>query len=326
MAIQRRCHQERQYGYFFSTMNIEKPTIPKGLDADVAMSVVIPHVDTASNKVALYSFEFKGVSERTALGDNLCISIRNRQSISSIVKFSLKRDSLYHILPEYLFHPLDHYLGTDGDAEEFDKRYKDQEEQKNKALTYFKPFDRQFQLLRIGFQRWLNENIFSGNQFMADFVTEGYEINKNNPYINAVYPCVYWIRSFRGNDNMIETALGYAFTGNATIVKERKEEKNPISDEVPCTIDGNLNEIYCGDTYDDWKNVWSVFFQTEIKSEQHLSLMKEQLREFSIFFSSWFLSVEEEMIVEFGDRLAAPILQANKHSDGIYLNYSTQLI
>ena len=307
-------------------MNVEKPIIPQGLDADVAMSVVIPHVDTVASKETLYSFEFKGVSERTALGDNLCISIRNRQNTSSIVKFSLKRDSLYHILPEYLFHPLDHYLGTDGDTEEFDKRYKYQEEQKNKALTYFKPFDRQFQLLRISFQRWLNENIFSGNQFVADFVTEGYEVNKNNPFINAVYPCVYWIRSFRGNDNMIETALGYAFMGNATIVKERKEKKKPISDEVPCTIGGNLNEIYSGDTYDDWKNVWSVFFQTEIKSEQHLILMKEQLREFSLFFSSWFLSVEDEMIVEFGDRLAAPILQANKHSDGIYLNYSTQLI
>ena len=307
-------------------MNIEKPIIPKGIDADVAMSVVIPHVDTATNKEAQYSYEFQGVSERTALGDNLNISVRNRQSTSSIVKFSLKRDSLYHILPEYLFHPLDHYLGTDGDTEEFDKRYKEQEEQKNKALTYFKPFDRQFQLLRISFQRWLNENIFSGNQFVADFITEGYEVKKSNPYINAVYPCIYWIRSFRGNDNMIETALGYAFSGNATIVKERKEAKNPISDEVPCTIDGNLDNIYCGATYDDWKNVWSVFFQTEIKSEQHLSLMKEQLREFSLFFSSWFLSVEEELIVEFGDRLAAPILQTNRHSDGIYLNYSTQLI
>ena len=311
---------------FFSDMNIEKPIIPKGIDADVAMSVVIPHVDTATNKEAQYSYEFQGVSERTALGDNLCISIKNRQNTSSIVKFSLKRDSLYHILPEYLFHPLDHYLGTDGDTEEFDKRYKEQEEQKNKALTYFKPFDRQFQLLRISFQRWLNENIFSGNQFVADFITEGYEVKKSNPYINAVYPCIYWIRSFRGNDNMIETALGYAFSGNATIVKERKEAKNPISDEVPCTIDGNLDNIYCGATYDDWKNVWSVFFQTEIKSEQHLSLMKEQLREFSLFFSSWFLSVEEELIVEFGDRLAAPILQTNRHSDGIYLNYSTQLI
>ena len=125
---------------------------------------------------------------------------------------------------------------------------------------------------------------------------------------------------------MIETALGYAFAGNATIVKERNEEKKSISDEVPCTIDGNLDEIYCGPTYNDWKNIWNVFFQTEIKSEQHLSLVKEQIREFSIFFSSWFLPVEDKMLVEFGDRLAVPILQANRHSDGIYLNYSTQLI
>lgn len=326
MAIQRRCHQKRQHGYLFSAMNLKKPIIPKGLDADVAMSVVIPQVDTATNKKVLYSFEFKGVSERTSLGDNLGISVRNRQNNSSVVKFSLKRDSLYHILPEYLFHPLDHYLGTDGDTEEFDKRYKDQEEQKNNALTYFKPFDRQFQQLRISFQRWLNENIFSGNQFVADFITEGYEVNKNNPYINAVYPCIYWIRSFRGNDDMIRTALGYAFAGNASIVKEHQGIQYPISAEVPCTIDCYLDEIFCGATYNNWKNVWSVFFQTEIKSEQHLSLMKEQLREFSLFFSSWFLSVEDEIFVEFGDRLVAPILQVNTYPEGIYLNYSTQLI
>ena len=77
-------------------MEIKRPIIPKGLDADVAMSVVIPQVDTAANKEALYFFEFKGVSERTALGDNIGISVRNRQNTSSIVKFSLKRDSLYH--------------------------------------------------------------------------------------------------------------------------------------------------------------------------------------------------------------------------------------
>lgn len=307
-------------------MNIEKPIVPKGLDADVAMSVVIPHVDMVTNKEVLYSFEFKGVSERTALGDNLCISIRNRQNTASTVKFSLKRDSIYHILPEYLFHPLDHYLGTDGDTEEFDKRYKDQEEQRDKALTYFKPFDRQFQVLRISFQRWLNENIFSGNHFVADFITEGHEVNKTNPYINAVYPCVYWIRSFRGNDDMIKTALGYAFSSNAFVVKECQETEIPVSDDVPCTIGNKLDDIYCGATYKEWRCIWNIFYQTEIKNEHHLCLMKEQIQEFSMFFSSWFLSVEDEMHVEFGDRLAVPILQANTHSEGIYLNYSTQLI
>lgn len=307
-------------------MNIEKPAIPNGLDADVAMSVVIPHIDMLANRGVSYSFEFKGVSERTALGDNLYVSVRNRQNAASTVKFSLKRDSIYHILPEYLFHPLDHYLGIDGDTEEFDKRYKEQEEQKNKALTYFKPFDWQFQLLRISFQKWLNENIFSGNLFVADFITDGYEVNKNNPYINAVYPCVFWIKSFRGNDDMITTALGYAFAGSASIVKERREIEIPISNDVLCTIDCNLDAVYCGATYKVRKNVWAVFYQTKIINEQHLSLIKEQLREFRKFFSSWFMSVEDEILVEFGDRLAIPILQTNTNLEGIYLNYSTQLI
>ena len=107
-------------------MKLSKPNIPKELDADVAMAVVIEHMDSLVDKKPFYTYEFKGVSERTALGDELNLIIRNKQSAPPVVKFSLKRDSLYHILPEYLFHPLDHYLGTDGDTEEFEKRYKEQ--------------------------------------------------------------------------------------------------------------------------------------------------------------------------------------------------------
>lgn len=307
-------------------MNIEKPTIPKGLDSDVAMSVVIPHIDTATNKDALYSFEFKGVSERTALGDNLCISIKNRQNSSSIVKLSLKRDSLYHILPEYLFHPLDHYLGADGDTEEFDKRYNEQEEQKNKALIYFKPFDQHFQQLRTNYQQWLNDNIFSGNQFLADFITSGYDVNLNNPFIKAVYPCIPWLRDYRGNDDMIKTAIGYAFIGNATINKEFKKVDVSISENVPTQIEHSLGNLYCGATFKSLICTWKVFYQTKIETEQHLNLIKSQIREFEEFFSSWFLSLEDELIIEFGDKLATPDLSENSDTEGVFLNYSTQLI
>ena len=167
-------------------MKLTKPNIPKELDADVALSVVIPHINTIAEDKATFVYDFKGVSERTALGDDLSITIKNKQNAASDVRFSLKRDSLYHILPEYLFHSLDHYLGIEGDAEEFDKRYKEQEEQKNKALTYFKSFDQQIQKLKLKYQQWLNENIFSGNQFLADFITEGHNINLNNKFINEV--------------------------------------------------------------------------------------------------------------------------------------------
>ena len=87
-------------------MKLTKPTVPKELDADVAMAVIIQHMDLTADQKPCYSYEFKGVSERTALGDNLDVTVRNRQNTAPSVKFSLKRDSLYHILPEFLFHPL----------------------------------------------------------------------------------------------------------------------------------------------------------------------------------------------------------------------------
>lgn len=307
-------------------MRLTKPNIPKELDADVAMSVIIQHMDSISDKDPGYSYEFKGVSERTALGDNLDITIRNRQNAAPSVKFSLKRDSLYHILPEYLFHPLDHYLGTDGDTEEFDKRYKDQEEQKNKALTYFKPFDQHFQRIRTTFQQWLNENIFSGNQFLSDFITEGYGVNLNNPYIKAVYPCLPWVKDFRGNDEMIKTALGYAFIGNSNIEKECIEVNLPMSEEVPSCIGGSLNNLYCGTTFIDKVCVWKVFYQTEIKTEAHLKLIKTQVSEFYEFFSAWFLSLGDGLDISFGDKLASPNLCEADDMRGIFLNYNTQLI
>lgn len=307
-------------------MKLTKPNIPKELDADVAMSVIIRHMDSVADKKPVYSYEFKGVSERTALGDNLDITLRNRQNAAPSVKFSLKRDSLYHILPEYLFHPLDHYLGTDGDAEEFDKRYKDQEEQKNKALTYFKPFDQHFQRIRTTYQQWLNENIFSGNQFLSDYITEGYGVNLNNPYIKAVYPCLPWVRDFRGNDKMIKTALGYAFIGNASIEKECIEASIPMSDEVPSRIGSSLDDLYCGTTFIAKICMWKVFYQTEIKTEAHLKQIKSQINEFDKFFSAWFLSLEEELIIGFGDKLAKPDLCGDDDANGIFLNYSTQLI
>ena len=307
-------------------MKLTKPNIPKEVDADVAMSVVIRHMDSAADKKPCYSYEFKGVSERTALGDNLDIIVRNRQTAVPSVKFSLKRDSLYHILPEYLFHPLDHYLGTDGDSEEFDKRYKDQEEQKNNALTYFKPFDQHYQQIRTTYQQWLNENIFSGNQFLSDFITDGYEVNLSNPYIKAVYPCLPWVRDFRGNDEMIKTALGYAFIGNADIEKEYVEVNVPISDNVPSRVGGSLDNLYCGTTFIDKVCVWKVFYQTEIKTEAQLNMIKTQIREFNEFFSSWFLSLEDKLIISFGDKLAKPDLCKIGDTKGVFLNYSTQLI
>ena len=307
-------------------MKLSKPNIPKELDADVAMAVVIEHMDSLADKKPFYTYEFKGVSERTALGDELNLIIRNKQNAPPVVKFSLKRDSLYHILPEYLFHPLDRYLGTDGDTEEFEKRYKEQEEQKEKSLTYFKPFDQYYQNLRIKYQHWLNEHIFSGNQFLSDFITAGQRVDIANSYIKAVYQCIPWLRNFRGNDDMVKAALGYAFEGHAEIQKTKVEVTEALSENIHSNLNGTLDDLYCGSTFITRVYIWKVFYQVKIKTGKHLSELKQQIEEFSTFFSQWFLSVEDKLEITFGDRWAFPELSDARIEEGVFLNYSTQLI
>lgn len=307
-------------------MRIPKPVIPKEIDADVAISIILSHAEAVMGKNISCRYEFKGVSERTALGDDLRIGIKNRQDETTAIKFSLKRDSIYHILPEYLFHPLDYYLCADGDTEEFEKLYKKQEEQKNNALNYFKPFDQHFQQLRINYQKWLNEHVFSGNQFLSDFITQGYGVNIGNPFIKAVYPCIAWLRDYRGNEEMLRTALGYAFSGNAKIEVEHQDLKTPLSDDIQTRIGCLLDEMYCGSTFNDRICVWKVFYQVRIDTAERLKSLKRDIKEFSDFFTMWFLPIEAKLDIEFGDRLKSPILSKSSDSKSIFLNYSTQLI
>ena len=125
---------------------------------------------------------------------------------------------------------------------------------------------------------------------------------------------------------MIKAAIGYAFVGNATINKEFKEIDIPISENVPSQIGHSLENLYCGATFKSLICTWRIFYQTKIETEQHLKLIKSQIREFKESFSSWFLPLEDELIIEFGDRLATPVLSENKDKEGVFLNYSTQLI
>lgn len=307
-------------------MKLSKPNIPKELDADVALSVIIPHAEAAADTKPVCSYEFSGVAERTALGDDLTLSIKNRQNVPPLIKFSLKRDSLYHILPEFLFHALDHYLEVNGDTEEFDKKYKEQEEQKDKALTYFRPFDSHYQQLRMYYQRWLNEHIFSGNHFLADFIISGYQVNLRNPFICAIYTCIPWLRDYRGNDEMIQTAIGYAFKGNAEVHNESLEVDSLITDEVLTCLGASLGTLFCGPTFKDFKAVWRVFYQTKISTAQHLHTLNEQIHEFQQFFAQWYLPIGADLYIDFGDKTALPILTGSKEQQGVFLNYSTQLI
>lgn len=307
-------------------MEIKKPIIPKETDADVAMSVFIPCIDYNTQGNVKYSYTFKGVFERTALGDALQLFIKNRVKEPSTVTFSLNRDSFYHILPEYLFHPIDRYYGIRNDSGEFDKRYDEQEEQEKNALTYFNFFDQEYQKLRVTLQTWLNEHVFKGNMFLSDFITRDIPFNRSNPFIMAVYPCLPWLRSHRGNRQMMETALSYAFSGCASVDYQREKEQMALDEGIHSSAEGTIDDLFCGATFCTRAYCWHVRYQSPIGTEARLADLQKDIKEFADFFATWFVAIEDHLQIEFGDWQEPPVLTSLQSPTGIFLNYSTQLI
>lgn len=309
-----------------NAMRLTRPVIPKETDADVAMSVIIPNIDEEAGSKVSFLYKFEGVADRTASGDAISIEIKNKTNTNPSVKFTLKRDSIYHILPEYLFHPIDRYAGTKGDVAEFEKRYKEQKEQEGNALTYFNFFDQSYQKQKVNFQIRLNENIFKGNQFLSDFICSNDSFNRENPYIKAVLPCIPWIRNYRGNKEMVEVALGYAFSGNALVKCEWKDCRMELKTDIHSSLDGEIDDLYCGPSFLTGSYTWFVRYQVIIETERRVIELKTSLQEFSVFFKNWFLHIEDDIVIEFGDWKAAPKLTEKDSQKGIFLNYSTQLI
>lgn len=311
-------------------MKLSRPDIPAGIDADLSIAVASIHLESASKEMNIplhNTYVYKGVQERTAKGDDLLMSLQANTKKNS-VRYILKRESLYHILPEYLFHPLDRYSGCDGDEEEFLKRRKEQKQTKENALKYFYPFDRAYQEMRTSFQLHLNDRILRNNTFIVDFITEGKCLNRKNQFIERVYPCILWLRAYRGVKRLTEMAIRFAFSNN--IVKYsyiQREEKKPIDMAAcHCSLDGTIDDLFCGNSYTEFITIIRVVHQTLITSHKQIEILNREIEEFRDFFQSWFLSLNQHIEIVFGDYKKEPFMYVGSSDSDLYLNYNTQII
>lgn len=309
---------------------LRRPSLPPDIDSDLSITVVDSNIKSLISDSEIpfkKSFVFNGVHERTAKGDNLLVSA-STSSKRHQLKYSLKRDSLYHILPEYLFHPLDRYADTDGDKEEFVKRRKAQKEIESDALEYFYPFDKSFQLLRTSFQDKLNNDILNNKLFIVDFITENYHVNKNNLFIKGAYPCIIWLRNNRGVKKLLERAIKYAFCDSLNSYNLVSHEQSSQIDADFChiSLDGEIDDLFCGPRYYYLEESIIVEYQTEIISEAQIQQLTVEIREFEEFFNAWFLTQNQTIKVEFGDYNKQPIMNVGKSNDDLFLGYNTQLI
>lgn len=311
-------------------MKLQRPDIPTGIDADLAIAVTSAHLEAISKEtnISLHStYVYKGVHERTAKGDDLVLSLQPSAK-KPTVRYLLKRDSLYHILPEYLFHPLDRYADCDKSEDKFKKCRKAQKEMEENALRYFYPCDKVLQEERVSFQSFLNDRVLRNNTFIVDFITEGYRVNRKNRYINNVYPCIQWLRAYRGVKRVMEVALHFAFCNNIAKYEVRCEEVRIPMDSKAChyCLNETIDDLFCGNSYTDKEECIYLAYQTPIKSQKQIEILQRDMDEFSEFFQLWFLGLHQRLIITFGDYKKAAVMWVGTSDNDLYLNYNTQLI
>lgn len=310
-------------------MRLKRPKIAPIIDADLAIEVIDRNINAVAedDTKVIRNISFQGTHERTAKGDEMTIAVSSGAKRNSI-KYNLKRDSLYHVLPEYLFHPLDRYAGTENDKENFKKKHDEQKKTEAEAKEYFYPFDKILNEVRIRFQQHLNDSVLENEEFIIDFITENADINKDNPFIRRCLPFILDLRAFRGSSSLIATALKTTFGVGMVKYKQQFSEIVSEIDARSChiSLDGTIDDLFCGEQFTDWVEIFYVKYQTAIISEEDICMLNDWINGFSLFFKKWFLGWNQEIKIDFGDFKKQPIINDSRLDGPLFLNYNTQLM
>ena len=311
-------------------IKLKRPALPPDIDADISIAIVGNNISSLLSESSIpikESFVFNGMHERTGKGDSLMVSAAS-SSKRHQVRFSLKRNSLYHTLPEYLFHPLDRYANCDGDKETFLENRTAQKQIEQNALEYFHPFDTILTRMRVGFQDHLNSSILDNESFIIDFITENESINKNNLYIRRALPYILQLRANRGSKALITVLVNEVF-GSGLVDYSCRNMENPVEiDSTAChiTLEGVIDDLFCGETIMDWSEVFEIKYQLKLKTHEDIEQTARNIEDFIKFASRWFLSANQMFNVVFGDFSKEPIISDSAIDGELFLNYNTQLL
>lgn len=310
-------------------MKLQRPKLTPFIDADLAIGVINRNIEalTCLSAPVNTGFVYCGTHERTAKGDEMTISVASSAKRNAIT-YRLKRDSLYHILPEDLFHPLDRYANCDGDKETFLENRTAQKEIERDALEYFHPFDTVLTHLRVRFQECLNSYILGNERFIIDFITENESIDKNNTYIKSALPYILRLRADRGSKALIILLVNAVF-GSGLVDFSCRYMEIPIEiDPISChiTLDGEIDSLFCGETIMNWIEVFEIKFQLELKTHEEIEQTTHDIKDFIKFIGRWFLSDRQTVNITFGDFSKDPVISDNSIEGGLFLNYNTQLL
>ena len=262
-------------------------------------------------KVAL-----KGHHKRNAYNDIINIDER----VDGSLELNISRDGLYHVLPEYMFHPIDRFsnLPRLEEKERFAEEYEKQEQEKERAYKFFAPIDVLLLLLKVETSNRLRA-LTDNNKVLLDILGDRLsEQQQNNRFIKKAIPYLPCCKQIRGNKTLLTLLLRKFFMEEGMIItlKEKKTECRDIIPHYADGLDATLNDSFVGNVYDELIMNYDIHYWSEDECNENFLQFVDDMEVFKCFIEDYFMSVEEQLHFDITHD-GAPL----RLSDDIYYNY-----
>lgn len=292
--------------------------VPKNIPDDINVEVLLPYFPEGMCKVI-----FKGLHKRNSYCDLLDVEEKKDGSLV----LSVGRNSLYNMLPEYMFHPIDRFdnIPVSEARKLYDEEIEKQEKEKERAYRFFAPIDLLLFKLRTDIRETMR-NFIEGNKVLIDILADRLtDEQKSNRFIKKSLPFMPSCKHIRGDKTLLTLLLRKIFLDEGINIEihgkcETFADDHPrYEDSLGCEIGAG----FVGNRYEDYVTQYDVHYWSDDDCDENFLTFVNEVEPFRLFIQDYFMSVEE--ILKFDiSKDEAPL----RLSDEIvynYLNYNTNI-
>lgn len=291
---------------------------PNNIPKDINVELLLSYFPPGTCKVRL-----GGLHKRNAYHDLVDIVETSENTFELIVG----RNSLYHVLPEYMFHPFDRYEGLlkASEAESFQKEFDTQKEETENAERFFAPLDLMLLLLRVKIREKLSVYADT-NKVIIDMLGDRMsEKQKQNRFIRHFIPLLPHCKNIRGNKTALTILLRKVFL-DENLWMESKQNEYEFTDPVPRyqdSLSDDIGSVYVGNVYNEHVTTYIIHFWSDKECNENFNKFLEEVEELRVFIQDYFIAIDETILFEI--KKDEEYLCLSDQSKYNYLNYNTNL-
>lgn len=261
---------------------------PKHLPADINAESLLLYLQSGAPKVAL-----RGKHKRDAYNDIVSVE----EDSAGTLTIGLARDSLYNVLPEYMFHPIDRFSNIpDSEKEErFAEEIRAQEAEKENARRFFEPLD--IMLLKLkcdvcaAIEPFAEANIVL-EHVLADTLTEA---QRENRFVRQSLRFLPFCKLIRGDKTLLTLMLRKVLCEEGVRVEAHKQQTTftDVAPRYDFAMGSTLGEAYAGNVFDETVWHYDVHFWSAENCDEHFLDFVADIDVFRTFVADYFLFVED---------------------------------